>query len=612
MENHLMIDASNGGFLYNLFYVLAFLSAYAIIIYEGYRRNFPVAKWILILACIRLFVVIGTKAFSISPEDWSLMIQTRTLFPNPEKTMFGGVILGVAGYLAASYFLKFRYPVWDTVAIAFPVAVSIQTVGCFFYGCCFGNPSALPWAVQYPVMTLAHYHQFQSGMLTYNDLSSLPVHPVQLYNCLGGILVTYLVIRFRKSWKAQGSLFLSSVILFALVRILIEFFRDPLSNKTGGEMLWIMKQVQWQYLLFALLMTFILVRREKSFKVNQTVVKDDQVLLKKQIPLLLLLMLVFVILHKWFTMPEIIALNIALFPAVISTGIEIHKATVAQRYRWVYICSLILPLFLMSQTFPQAQIDTSSIKKYKTYQTIGAGYATGNYTDNRMNYSGSGCDMISNHEYFSQKYNVVGGGYSYTKEDSEKGVITIYGANIMGGKYRQFRQSDSLMIRKSLWGISPYIQYETKWIGIGGGIHLGSLAYTTGDHRKNYDTQLPIPTTGHFNTFLMPRFDLRIGVKRFFFGDFHIADHFPVSEPGLAFQAGIGSGFGLKNGLNLRAGFSFLESEGYYVSGYIPIKNRIVIEPLYLWTGKYANDFYTIKLPENQFSIGVSYRFGHK
>lgn len=610
MDNHFVMNNSNGDFLYQLFYVLAFLVAYSIIIYEGYRRKFPIVKWILILACIRLFVVIGTKIFSFSPEEWSIMFQTRAFYPNPEKTMFGGLLLGVAGYFIASRLLKFRNFAWDTVAIAFPVAVSIQTLGCFFYGCCFGTPSTLPWAIQYPVMSLPHYHQFESGLLAYNDLYSLPVHPVQLYQCLGGILVVILVIKFRKYWKAQGSILLSSIILFAVTRMVIEFFRDPLSNKTGGEMLWILKQVQWQYLTVAVLATLILIWREKTFKVKlltSSIVQPTG--LRIQIGLLLSLILIFLVLRNWFTLPEIIALNIALLPAVLFMGFEIYKITASYKLRWVYVCLLIFPLFLMSQTLPQTQIDTSITKSYKTYHTIGVGYATGNYTDNRTNYTGRGCDMISNTEYFSQRYNALGGGYSFTREDPNSLAITKYGVNILFGSYEQIRQSDNLKNKYSLWEINPYIKYDTRWIGIGGGLHLGNLYYTAGDLRRE---TTGIPTKGFFSTPIFPQFNFRLGIQKIFFFDFHIADQFPASSPGMAFQTGVGTGFGLSNGFNLRTGFSFLEEQGYYVSAYIPIDNLIVLEPLFLWTGKDVKSQYSTNLPESQFSFAISWRFGHK
>ena len=217
MENHLLIGIDNGGLLYQLFYLAAFLVAYAILIYEGWKRRFPLLSWVLILAAIRMAVVIGTKVFSYSPDEWQYMFENHIFLPNAQKTMFGGFLLGVVAWLVVSRLLKFRKPAWDAVAYVIPAAVAIQSLGCFFYGCCFGTPSSLPWAVQYPVMSLAHYHQFEAGLLTLNDNYSLPVHPVQLYESLGALIVLVLVFLFRRRWKADGSLFLSSLIFFATV-----------------------------------------------------------------------------------------------------------------------------------------------------------------------------------------------------------------------------------------------------------------------------------------------------------------------------------------------------------------------------------------------------------
>ncbi len=612
MENHLTVDISNGSFLYQLFYILGFLVAYIIILYEGYRRNFPIVKWVLILACIRLLVVTGTKVFSFSTDEWKLMFQTGVLLPNPQKTMFGGIILGVAGYLLTRYLLKFRYSVWDTVAIAFPAGVAIQSVGCFFYGCCYGTPSDAIWAVRYPVMSLAHYHQFESGLLTFKDNFSLPVHPVQLYECLGALFVVIFILLLKKHLKARGSILLSTIVLFSIVRMIIEFFRDPLSNKTGGEMLWIMKQVQWQYLVAAVLAGVVLFLRERKFSPYTEAKLNDKPLPRTEFVLLLFLLTFFVLLRKWFTLPEIIAINIAFLPAVALTARELYIRTARYSYRWAYAFTIILPLFLMSQTLPQTPIDAKPARNYKTYHTIGLGYATGNYTDDRMNYSGSGCDMVSNHEYFSEKYSSFGGGYSFTKVDQERDVVIRYGADIMAGDFRVIRQSDNMLHKLSLWSVTPYIKYDSKWIGVGGGLHLGNLEYSLGDTRKKFDSNPPVPEKGSFKTPVLPQVYLRVGVTRYFFGDFHLADQFPASAPGLAFQAGIGSGLGFKNGLKLRAGLTFLDHEGFYVTGYFPLADKIVIEPLFQWTMSGEKEPYPVKLPENQFSIGISYRFGNK
>jgi phosphatidylglycerol:prolipoprotein diacylglycerol transferase len=612
MERHLLMDITAGSTLYQLFYMFAFLAAYTVMIYEGYRRRLPMLAWVLILASIRLAVVAGTKVFSYSSADWQYMFANHVFLQNTQKTMFGGVLLGAGAYLLARYLLKFRHSVWDTVAVAFPVAVSIQTIGCFFYGCCYGTTSDIPWSVQYPVMSLAHYHQFESGLLTHNDLYSLPVHPVQLYQALGGILTVLIVLKFRKRWKAEGSTLLSSLIIFALFRFLAEFFRDPMSNKTGGEMLWIMKQVQWQYLGFAFLMTLLLLWREKTYKTGRTLPESYVPRLSTQILFLMSLVIIFLLLHKWFTLPEVIALNIALLPAVFLVGRELYLAYAPLRIKWVYALAAILPLFLMSQTLPQTQIDSTLTKTYKTYHTAGGGFSTGNYTTERTTYSGSGCDRVSDVHYFKQQYTTGGLGYSFTRMTTGSEEILTYGATIGTGRFTETNFQTDVETSWLLVDAGGYIKYDTKWIGLGAGLHLGNLVYSKGDVSRNGLSMLDL-NHAYFKTPIFPSGYLRVGRPRYFFADVHIADQFPVSAPGLAFLAGIGTGFGFINGPTLRLGSSLTDESTMYVSAYIPIHNKFVIEPIYLWTNKNAvYPSYPNNLPENQFSLGLSYRFGHK
>jgi prolipoprotein diacylglyceryltransferase len=609
MDRHFLMDISNGGLLYQIFYLLAFLIVYLILIYEGYKRKFPLHVWVLLLASIRLAEVIGTKIFSYSWEEWQFMLQNHTFLPTYEKTIYGGALLGVAAYLIVRYLLNFRHSVWDTLAIAFPAAASIQTIGCFFYGCCFGNPSSLPWAIQYPVMSLAHYHQFKSGLLTYNNLYSLPVHPVQLYELLGGILVIMFVIKFRRNWKANGSLLLSSIIFFALMRFVLEFFRDPLTNKSGGEMLWILKQVQWEYLIFAVLMTLLLIWREKTYKSISDIRSHKLPGLNIQIAYLLSLVIIILTLLNWFTLPEVIALNIALLPAVFFVGLQIFRAFTTLRYKWIYVCSIILPLLLMSQTIPRIQLDTALTKKYTSYHTIGGGLAFGSYSDARYVNTGSGCQNINDYMYFTQKYISGGGGYSFTKFSPDKKKILCYGGTVFLGNYSQTRQFDSLEIYKFLFGLNPFIKYDSRWIGIGGGLHIGYLAYTLGDSKKELNQ---IPEKSYFTTPVFPQFYLRLGPSDIVFAELHIADQFPVSAPGLAFMAGFGGSPLPNKDFKFRIGTTFLDNGPYYFSAYLPLKNNFVIEPLYLWDGKSWGNMGTEILPEKQFSLGISYRFGHK
>lgn len=607
MENYLSLDITNGGLLYQIFYTAAFLLAYAILVYQGYRRKFPMVAWILILASIRLAVVTGTRLFGWTPGDWQYMIEHHILLPVTHKTMFGGFLLGTIAYLAAGRVLHFRHNAWDTVAYALPAAVAVQSVGCFFYGCCYGTESSLPWAVRYPVMSLAHYHQFESGLINYGNTLSLPVHPVQLYQTAGALLVVLLVFLFRRRWKAQGSLLISSVFFFSVIRFIMEFFRDPLSNRTGGELLLGMKAVQWEYLSAAALMVMLLFMRERKVRPLRPETQPGEPALNTQLGLLLTLLLVFILLRNWFTLPEAVALNMAILPALLLTGVEVFRKFSTLRVRWAYAAMLLFPLFLMSQTLPQEQPDSTQAGGYIRYKTIGGGYSAGSYTTERTSYSGSGCDIVTDARYYHQKYSSGTIGYSQTRITPGRGEILTFGGGVTAGSFMEKNLDIGSAINGTLIDVNGFIRYDINWVGIGAGLHAGNLFYNRGDiYQRN-----AVISTSHFKTPVFPSAYIRVGPQRFFFADLHIADNFPSSSPGLSFLTGIGTGFGLRNGLLLRAGTSFIDENAWYVSAYIPVANRIVIEPLFWWTGNVYSEYQGL-FPENQVSIGISYRFDHK
>lgn len=73
--------------------------------------------------------------------------------------VFFGALSGGALALAAAA-RCFALPVGatlDAMLPALPVGHAIGRVGCFFGGCCYGAPSALPWAVRYPGETIARH-----------------------------------------------------------------------------------------------------------------------------------------------------------------------------------------------------------------------------------------------------------------------------------------------------------------------------------------------------------------------------------------------------------------------------------------------------------------------
>lgn len=505
MDNHLVISAN--GPWYDLVYNLAFLVTLTVLIYEGYRRKFPMLKWIFLLAVMRLSFIAGTKIVTISPHEWNILFTEFSLPEANDKSLAGGFLFGAVALFSGVALLRFRQNITDAFALVLPLGIAIQRVGCFLTGCCYGKISRLPWAVQYPAQTLPHFHQFNDNHLTYTDFLSLPVHPVQLYEMAGMLAALVLILKLGKKFKRPGSLFLFSGTLVFLVRFITEFFRDIHAHTIGGVEFGIVNSTQLVLLPLMLILIFILLMRERTPAKTVKFSEANDFGIAEAFFLLLMVTSIFRALKSWFVFSEVVAISLTLFVAFLILTYRIAKRSYNSPYRWLYLAGLILPIFLMAQTYPTGQ-DSAMIRKYKS---IKIGMATGDF-ENSLNIGrGSGCDRVSNTEYFKQKYTVGAASFGITEENLTQQRQTNYGINAMFGKHNEVRISDGYEKNETLLDLNPYINWDSNWIGIGGGLHMGNLSYAYENLQKE---GTEYPESGSNNLPVYPQAYLRVGPQK--------------------------------------------------------------------------------------------------
>jgi prolipoprotein diacylglyceryltransferase len=627
--NTLLIHLPPPQHLFSFFYSLAFVIAISVLIVEGYKRKFPMLPWILIISFSQILFIIGTKLFALSLDEWSTMVNNLQLVPTTKKELFGGMLLLGLGLWIGKVWMKFKPPFLDTFAIAIPLALSVQKAGCFFAGCCFGKNCDLPWSVQYPVLTLPHYHQFQQGLIHQGDLFSLPVHPVQIYELLGALLVVFLVIFFRNRWFRPGSSFLFSISLYLVVRFIVEFFKDPLAHTTGGAILGPLNQTQWSIIAVVPVLLFFLIYREKRQHQSPVPVIQSQLPFHSVLALLTACVLLIITLSGWFSIMEILVILITFIISATLTIAYIFKNSCYARYKLLYVSLLLLPFLLMSQTLPQQMNDSVQIKKSKI---ISFGITGANFDNTHEIYTGEGCDRIGNRSYFNEKYIVSGVGLAFKNENVTKGYETKFGLNFILGRHTEtFLKVDTMgnaassagillphNDREPILEINPYLKFDSRWFGIGGGLHIGKLSYA---YYNKEEVGSGFPATGRKLVSFYPQLYVRIGPRDIAFADYHLADQFPSALPGYRQMIGLGTGFGTDNGTLLRVGtligeaklndndLDFMETNlhGFYTTGYIPMKGGIILEPLMLFDHSEADsktDFH--------FSMALHYEWGQK
>jgi prolipoprotein diacylglyceryltransferase len=596
----MLINPSSNSIYFTIFYTLAFFFAFIMLLWEGTKRKIPTIPWVLLLILYAVFFIVGTKIFTYTRDEWLSMVKHATLIPTSGKILFGGIVLGFTALLTGKYVLRIKENVFDAFAIVFPLSIGIQRIGCFFNGCCFGKPTTLPWSVQYPVNTVPHYHHFESGLIGINDMLSLHIHPVQLYETAGAFFAAFVVFKTRKYWKSRGSLFAFSLLLYCIVRFATEFFRDNLAHTVGGEMLGILNQIQWTMLIAIVFLTLVLLYREKKIVVlTQSPLQSKKFGIKLCLFIFIFEALLFWNVRYWFTFSELIAVLLIFVTSSILFFYWILKELVSSKTKMIYAGLLILPLFITSQTIPQSQSDSTLVKKTRK---ISFGLSSGNIENSLTKQTGTTSDGCAQYqtEYFKQKSTVGGVGYSVKLEYPEKKYSTNYGVNVYLGQNTEVVNTDGSETKTLLYGVNPYVKFETNWLGIGGGIHVGKLIHPIPGNNYSGDFK-----TGLVKMPVFPQIYFRVGPKRWLFIDYHLADQFITPFPVFYQELGLGSGLSLGNGTIIRGGLLIPPDDravNRYFSAYLPINNDFSLEPMLLFSGGYGN----------QFSLGIHYNLSSK
>src|SRR3954463_9067713 len=181
------------------------------------NRVLDLGIYIIISALIGaklLLLITDFRTFTANPRELLTLARSGGVF-------YGGLILAVA--VALIYIRKVGLPLWTTTDVFAPgIALGhvIGRFGCLFAGCCFGRPTTMPWAIT-----------FHSEFAAQNVGTTLnvPLHPTQLYEAGAELLILGFLLLFeRKGRPYPGRTFWAYMLLYAVSRFIIEFYRgDP-------------------------------------------------------------------------------------------------------------------------------------------------------------------------------------------------------------------------------------------------------------------------------------------------------------------------------------------------------------------------------------------------
>lgn len=173
------------------------------------ERTADVIFWTAIAGLVgsrALYIVLNPTQF----DGWRTWVNLRT----GGLVFYGALLVGlpVAALLMRRYAMPWR-PMMDVFATALPIGHGLSRLGCLMAGCCYGQPTDLPWGVVYT-------HPYAPGP---HDVA---LHPTQAYEAVW-LLITGAVCNLRYAHRRfDGEILLIWLGSYAIFRPINELFRD--------------------------------------------------------------------------------------------------------------------------------------------------------------------------------------------------------------------------------------------------------------------------------------------------------------------------------------------------------------------------------------------------
>ena len=169
--------------------------------------------------------LVGVISGFLGAKILYIIVSYKELFTNPKNVIgfpeifsgfvaYGGIIFGFAAILVYAKIKKIN--ALEYLDFVIPFIAMIQgfgRVGCFLAGCCYGGPTDSFLGVTFP---------------SPHAMAGIKVWPTQLFSAAGDFAICGILILLSSKIKKNGNIWVLYVILYAIGRFIVEFFRaDP-------------------------------------------------------------------------------------------------------------------------------------------------------------------------------------------------------------------------------------------------------------------------------------------------------------------------------------------------------------------------------------------------
>ena len=216
---------------YGVMLALSFLAGIYLALYRSKQRGLKHNHMVNLCLVTIVFSILGARIMYVIPHwdefaghplDIISPFQSSGSIGLTGLTMYGGFIGAIVASLL--YLRRNRLPIWkatDAFAPSIALGIGLTRIGCFLNGCCFGVPTNMPWAVQFPIHSAA-------GAFYPDAL----LHPAQLYSSILGFGLFGLLMALDRRERFDGYLFAMLLIFEPITRFIVDFFRYYESSMT--------------------------------------------------------------------------------------------------------------------------------------------------------------------------------------------------------------------------------------------------------------------------------------------------------------------------------------------------------------------------------------------
>jgi prolipoprotein diacylglyceryltransferase len=181
-------------------------------------QGIPLLDSALILSGLLIGHVVAARAVLLPWWGLRLLRRPGQVLRTVEFASWGGYVaiaIGMGVYASASPFSFFQLT--DIAARVGPLAHAIGRLGCFTFGCCFGRPTRLPFAVR--------YDSPDAKASRVAGLQGVPIHPAPLYEAAYNVLLFVILNAIALAGAPEGMPSALYLVLYGAGRFGLEMIR---------------------------------------------------------------------------------------------------------------------------------------------------------------------------------------------------------------------------------------------------------------------------------------------------------------------------------------------------------------------------------------------------